>query len=366
MTSSKNSNRKYSDKYDPKNPNKQVICLPEKRSEEYLQSKEGEYFDEKEYDHIIKSDADVYGLDSQGNRKLVLKFRKGLIPREFCEVALKHLKKPAMHKMDNRGAAGGVLDPNKLPSYVKGLAKPSKFRTVGYYNRDGRYINSSLGNMSQSNIIGFFDKADRNLGKGAPKCRLTAFTAKNWNKWEECLPLFQRGDACFRVLVPDRHAAQYERANSTEFVIPNTSFSTVTINYNWRTALHKDDGDFKDGFGNLMVLEEGKYKGGYLGFPRYGVAVDVRMGDFLAMDVHDWHCNTAMEPVQKGADYTRLSIVCYLREKMERCKGTSLAESIKRSNQTLLKKTENKLKEKGIIDEKDYSSDSSDELYAKR
>ena len=25
---------------------------------------------------------------------------------------------------------------------------------------------------------------------------------------------------------------------------------------------------------------------------QYGVAVDVRNGDFLAMDVHQWHCNT--------------------------------------------------------------------------
>ncbi len=342
---------------------KQILVVPEIVSEEFLQSKEGEYFEESYYKTIIKNDADVYGIDSDGNKKLVLKFRKGLIPLEHCKVALKHLKKPAMHKMDNRGAAGGVLDPKKLPTYVKGLANPGKFRTVGYYNRDGRFINSSLGNMSQSNIIGFYDKADRNLGKGAPKCRLTAFTAKHWDQWQECLPLFQYGDACFRVLVPDRHKEQYERANSTEFVIPNTSFSTVTINYNWRTALHKDDGDFKEGFGNLMVLEEGKYEGGYLGFPRYGVAVDVRMGDFLAMDVHDWHCNTAMKGISK--DYTRLSIVCYLREKMERCKDTSLAESINRSNQTMLKKTENKLKEKGVISEDEGSVDDN-ELYSRK
>ena len=34
-----------------------------------------------------------------------------------------------------------------------------------------------------------------------------------------------------------------------------------------------------------MKLEEGKYKGGYTGFPQYGVCVDVRHGDFLGMDV---------------------------------------------------------------------------------
>ena len=41
-----------------------------------------------------------------------------------------------------------------------------------------------------------------------------------------------------------------------EFAIGNTAFSTVTINYSWRTALHKDAGDYMDGFGNLIVIED--------------------------------------------------------------------------------------------------------------
>ncbi len=343
---------------------KQVLVLPEIMSEEYLQSKEGEYFDAKTYKYVIKSDADVYGIDKDGNKKLILKFRKNLIPREVCEIALKHLKKPAMRKNDNRGAAGGVLDAKKLPKYVKGLANAGKFRTVGYYNAEGQVINSSLGNISQSNIIGFYDKADRNLGRGAPKCRLTAFTAKEFDKWQECVPYFQYADACFRVLVPDRHKAQWNRAHESEFVVPETSFSTITINYNWRTALHKDDGDYKDGFGNLMVLEEGKYDGGYTGFPRYGVCVDVRMGDFLAMDVHDWHANTPLKGITK--DYTRLSVVCYLRENMNRCKDTSLAESMAVSSKTMLKKQENKLREKGYITENEDSSSGEGGLYNRR
>ena len=347
-----------------KKQKKQVLVLPEIVSEEYLQSKEGEYFDAKTYKYVINSDADVYGLDKDGNKNLILKFRKNLIPREVCEIALKHLKKPAMRKNDNRGAAGGVLDPKKLPKYVKGLANAGKFRTVGYYNAEGQIINSSLGNVSQSNIIGFYDKADRNLGRGAPKCRLTAFTAKEFDKWEECVPYFQYADACFRVLVPDKHKAQWDRAHESEFVVPNTSFSTITINYNWRTALHKDDGDYKDGFGNLMVLEEGKYDGGYTGFPRYGVCVDVRMGDFLAMDVHDWHCNTPLKGITN--DYTRLSVVCYLRENMHRCKDTTLAESMAVSNNTMLKKQENKLRSKGYITEDEESASSEGGLYNRR
>ena len=83
---------------------------------------------------------DVYGIDSNGDKKLLGKFRKNMIPLDICQTALENLKKAAMRKNDNRGAAGGVLDAKKLPKYVKGLANAGKFRTVGYYNADGRFI----------------------------------------------------------------------------------------------------------------------------------------------------------------------------------------------------------------------------------
>ena len=63
------------------------------------------------------------------------------------------------------------------------------------------------------------------------------------------------------------------------------------------------------------MVEKGveKYEGGFTGFPQYGVAVDARHGDFVAMDVHQWHCNTSI--VGNG----RLSVVCYLRSGMLKC-----------------------------------------------
>ena len=99
------------------------------------------------------------------------------------------------------------------------------------------------------------------------------------------------------------------------FQIKNTAFSTITINYNYRTGTHKDRGDLEEGFGNLIVCEDdqnpNKFGGSYLGFPQFGVAVDVRQGDFLAMDVHQWHANLPMHPANKTV--RRLSVVCYLR-----------------------------------------------------
>ena len=156
------------------------------------------------------------------------------------------------------------------------------------------------------------------------------------------MPFFESCDKVFKNLTPSRYDIQHERAQKTpNFSIGNTAFSTVTINYSWRTALHRDRGDLKEGFGNLVVIEDSEnknsYKGCYLGFPQYGVAVDTRTGDYLAMDVHEWHCNTEFIPVSKQVSgkhkdkdvindwyFNRLSIVMYLREKMIKCKDDSL------------------------------------------
>jgi hypothetical protein len=90
------------------------------------------------------------------------------------------------------------------------------------------------------------------------------------------------------------------------------------------------------------VIERGKYQGGYTLFPQYGVGFNVRTGDFLAMDVHEWHTNTEMYELPEDAaynktlprihrddletgtlgaekPYTRVSFVCYLREKLREC-----------------------------------------------
>jgi hypothetical protein len=296
-----------------------LLVVLEKVSDELLKEKEGTYFGEEHYDYIINSDTDVYTINALGEKQLLLKFRKAVIPLEECKTALSIFKTPAKKKRDNRGASAGVLDLAKLPKYVYMLGDVSKFRCNGYFNENGDFIKNNISNLAPSNILGYFDKPDRNLGAGAPPCRLTGFTKHHFSKWVKSIPYIKCVDRLFKELIPDKYQKQYDRAQETDFVIEDTSFSTVTVNYNWRTALHKDAGDYTEGFGNLMVLEEGEYKGGYIGIPRYGVSVDVRTGDFLAFDVHQYHCNTEIQPITK--DYTRLSVVCYLREKMLRCKG---------------------------------------------
>ena len=321
------SNRKSNRKSNRNKSKKvKVIFVEKKFSDEHMKNKEGEYFDLKDYDTVVKDNCDCYYYDEDNKKKLLLKFRKNVLSNKLCSMGIDCLKEASKKTHDNRGASAGVIDLKKMPSYANDASQligKGKFRVLAYKSKyTGKIVKNSLGNISQSNIIGYYDKRDRNLGANAPPCRTTAFTSQQVEKWDNVQPLINDIDKQFKKLIPKNHRIQYKRAHETDYVIGNTAFSTVTINHNWRTALHRDAGDLKEGFGNLVILEEGKYDGGYLGFPQFKVAVDPRNGDFLAMDVHEWHCNTKIKPISK--DYTRLSIVAYLRDKMINCKGRKL------------------------------------------
>ena len=304
-------------------------------SDEQIADKEGEHFDESHYHTIINEDTDVYTTDG----RLLLKLRKNVIPKHLTDLALESYRDASKKKHENRGASAGMLDRNKMANYIGDFVNPGKFRTQFKSNTTGIQSNQATSNLSPSNIIGFYDKHDRNLkGNGAP-CRLTAFNRDHPELWDQSMPFLNAADKQFKLLTPEEHKKQYKQCHETpDFAIGDTAFSTVTINYSWRTSLHRDVGDFPEGFGNLMVIEDtknaNKYKGAYTGFPQYGVAANVRTGDFLAMDVHEWHANTEFKPINKnitgGAKendvlnkwhFNRLSIVCYLREKMIRCKN---------------------------------------------
>lgn len=131
------------------------------------------------------------------------------------------------------------------------------------------------------------------------------------DKYKKLLPLIRQIDEYYKQYVPDKYKAQRRKANQTPFKIDGTAFTTITTNVNFQTTVHTDKGDDIEGFGNLAVIEHGKYKGGETCLPQYGIGVDVRTGDILYMDVHQPHGNLPLELETKDAK--RLSIICYLR-----------------------------------------------------
>jgi hypothetical protein len=262
--------------------------------EETVEQK-GKFVTDTMYPVILKEDADVYTEDGQ----CLLRFRKSVLSQNAIDDAYDGLKEFMKRVTTDRGMASGS---------EKGLQTGQKKPVM-------------------SNIIGYFDKWSisqkstfKRSGIRYPgPCRLCTFNVKWPERWRKVVPLIQEIDKQYEELCPNEYRDQRKAAKSTPFHIKGTAFSTVTTNLNFRTAAHTDSGDWPTGFGNLVVIEKGSpYEGAYTGFPQYGVAVDCRNGDFLAMDVHQVHGNSPMEPEDETSQ--RLSLVSYLREGIiEKC-----------------------------------------------
>jgi len=233
--------------------------------------------------------------------KLLLKFRKNVLDKKCIDSFYDNVIQFAELKSNNRGNAIG-----------------SKKRNV--------YENEKI----KTNIIGFFDTLSiqqkyllkqKNI-KNIISVRPTRFNVDFPEKYNKLLPLIREIDDYYKKLIPEHYEKQRKKANQTHFKINGTSFTTITTNVNFQTTIHTDKGDDIEGFGNLAVIEKGKYSGGETCFPQYGIGVNVRSGDVLFMDVHEPHGNLPI--VTESDDARRLSIVCYLRKQIwEKTKGKS-------------------------------------------
>lgn len=236
------------------------------------------------YHTLIDRDCDVTGPDGE----FLLRFRKKVLRADDCYTAWKNLRSAATQS-DNRGIAAGVFEESEIRPNI------GKRSGVRYYQAkpDGTISNTNRAKTVNSGIIGFFDRNPR-----IPYCRQTAFN-------------IQKGD-------------QFDDRTSPDFLIPGTVFSTITVNKNWQTAVHQDAGDLRAGFGVLTALRAGRFTGGYFCLPQYGVAVDMDSTDLLLANVHEWHGNTPIKPIDLRAE--RVSLVFYYREQMAEC-GSALEEA---------------------------------------
>jgi hypothetical protein len=198
-----------------------------------------------------------------------------------------------------------------LNNISKMNVKERKEEALGVYET---YVSdTSYANVVLSGIAGWFDRYPR-----IPYGRATAYTQQSYDKFKLSFPFLQTLDRGFAELLPQRHSAQRAAANKIDpaFLVPETVFTTITVNKTFRTAAHRDAGDFTNGLSNLLVLSNnGNYTGGYLILPEVRIAVNVRPGDLLLVNNHEYiHGNTPIELQDDTAE--RISLVCYLREKM--------------------------------------------------
>lgn len=163
-----------------------------------------------------------------------------------------------------------------------------------------------------SGVAGWYDRYPR-----IPYGRATSYTEKHPDLFAKSYPFLQSLNRGYKELLPWRWGNQKAAADKIDsrFLVPETVFTTITVNKSFRTACHRDAGDLNEGLSNLLVLGDGEYTGGYLVFPEYRIAVNVRPGDLLLVNNHEIiHGNTEIKLNHEKAE--RISLVCYFRESM--------------------------------------------------
>ena len=272
----------------------ETTIIEKKFSDKIFENKIGTFFDESYYDIIINNDHDCYFIDNMGNMKILFKIRKKVV-------------KPKMH----------ILMREIFEKYAKKQSNQRAKAAGGERILKNNVTRSNI--MASSSIVGYYDRAkmpDRKYFKTNVVCRKTSFTRDNVDSWNKSISFFKLIAGYYKKLAPLHYKMQQYYIRSSPYKIDSTPFTTVTTNYNWRTACHKDKGDYSDGMGNLVVLGE-NFGGCYLGFPQFKIAINTEPGDLVIMNVHEWHCNT--ELILYDNSSVRLSFVCYMRRDMALC-----------------------------------------------
>jgi len=336
----------------------------------------GKFATEDDFDLLINEDCDLYNLnhlnpDQKDEENIIFKFRKGVFTKEEQDLAYKGLRDAAVESQ-NRGMAAGPRG-DQLGSANRGhrdWVTPYQLEVIDYFmgnhlfddfpteknsteetrgqvwlrskvigDKYGEYdgwfdrwvtrmhnqpkevqeqeASEVVKMISETNyaqtvlsgIAGYYDRYPR-----IPYGRACGYNEKNPEKFELSFPYLRKLNKVFQKELPVRWGAQRACADKLDprFLIDETVFTTLTINYNWRTAGHRDAGDLSSGFSNISGIGQG-WKGFIFTLPEWKVGINLQPGDLLLVSNHEGiHTNT--EPL--GDDNDRVSIVAYFREKM--------------------------------------------------
>tara|TARA_R110001592_G_C13164786_1_gene749268 strand:- start:1818 stop:2696 length:879 start_codon:yes stop_codon:yes gene_type:complete len=271
-------------------------------------------------DKIYNENIDCYDKETG---ELIFSLKKKILPDEIYNID-KKLIVLAGTLSPNRGSAGGVVNAkglrkgkehwSKKPEYPcdkegNPLPEGHNKHTALFKYEDGRISKRARSNSVASQSVGGFDKSPQY------PCRLTHWTKNNLESYKTIFPLCKYISDEYFSYTPDKWLHQYEKYQRCpqDFLIPETNFSTLTINLDFRTATHRDKGDFKGGLTCFTIKKVGEYTGGELCFPEYHIGLNVEQGDLLMFNPHTAHCNNPI--IGSG----RMSFVLYLREKMDKC-----------------------------------------------
>lgn len=251
----------------------------------------GKHFEVSPSWHVVHPNQPIT-MVRKSDGSLLCALRRHAIDSHLCQLALECYGAAGEQISTNRGFAAGVSSREQKAHYQRGAP-------------------------AQTGVIGYIDSSNSKF-----PCRLTQYSRKYFDQYQKGLPFIERMDVLMQELVPEQHRIQKEACKQAvdhenqSYTIQDTAFSTVTVNKDFRTALHMDSGDYRQGFGTIAIISN-KVSGGWLLFPQYQVAFVLESGDFAAVDVHEWHCNSPI--VKHGDDAYRYSFIAYFRERLMKC-----------------------------------------------
>lgn len=349
----------------------------------------GTFIDHSNFDEVISEDMDLYAIDpldpdKKDESNIIFKFRKGVFTQEEQDSAYEGLRNAATESQ-NRGTAAGprgdrlhaksrggrdwvtdyqlaIIEFYENPSLfgelpIKGNEKTDETRGMvwvrtkiipkfglyeGWFDKwleetkdfdneqkknAAKEVRSFISNTNyaqsvMSGIAGYYDRYPR-----IPYGRATGFTEKYPDLFAKSFPYLRKLNNVFKRELPVRWGAQRAAADKLDprFLIDQTVFTTLTVNYDFRTAAHRDAGDLSAGFSNISGIGKG-WKGCIFGLPEYKIGINLQPGDLLLVNNHEGiHGNTEFE----GDDNDRVSIVAYFRENMLNLKSWEY-ESLRR------------------------------------
>lgn len=229
------------------------------------------------------------------NGHTVLCFKKGVVPTQMCDKMYPIARKVAKRSRARATAAG----PLRASTIARVKAHPHLKQVSSYAYVQNRPGMGPGGRQYTSSVTS-------GTAGWVTNSIVTRYTFDNFYKgYQELLELAAVVDKAYAKALPSRHNAQAKDLCNRPRMSP--AFSTMAANYNFRTAVHKDNKTMPGSMLVFTLLGDDKAKGGYLKFPELNIAVDLRKGDMLAFDAELLHGNTPFT----NKLFDRLSCVFY-------------------------------------------------------
>ena len=160
---------------------------------------------------------------------------------------------------------------------------PAEDRVAAAKAAQKRYITiQPRGNMAFSAIMGIIDRSGR-----LPYGRLTSRAESKWEDFEKNTPFYTEVNNLFRENLPEKFEVlndRFSQVKDERYNLFGTAFTTITVNYNFQVAYHRDGNNAQNAVAALAVMESGEYSGGEFVFPELGIGFDIRGGDVLIGD----------------------------------------------------------------------------------